>query len=69
MIPSLLTILILTLATYTTYRLARTLTNRARNALDVRHPPKIDEWQARKNAAPLTNAIIHVADHTDRGEN
>jgi hypothetical protein len=44
--------------------LAVRLVRRVAYIRSVRHLPRVTEWQARKNAAPLTNAFVnrYVAD-------
>jgi hypothetical protein len=63
-------IVILGLACILVLKLAQGVVHRVRYALEVRHLPKVSEWQARQNAAPLSSAIIHVVgEPSDRGDN
>lgn len=70
MITTVTAVVLLTLICAVVVKLAQGVVHRIRYALEVRHLPKVSEWQARKNAAPLSSAIIHVVgEPTDRGDN
>lgn len=68
MIAAITAILILTVMGYAAIRLALNAYHRIRYALEVRHLPKVTEWQARQNAAPLSNAIMERTVYHDRGD-
>ena len=66
---ALIAIAVLTLLCLGAIQLARTAAHRIRYALELRHLPRVTEWQARKNAAPLTSAIMERHALTpDRGD-